>query len=105
MTSSGRAGPEHVEPVLQRVLEASNVAEQVRRQVALEAWPELVGKQIAAVTCARSLSGGTLFVAVRSNAWLMELELMRGEIMRRLNAGLGRASPECIVFVLGTTEP
>ena len=44
-------------------------------------------------------------MAVRSNAWLMELELMRGEIMRRLNAGLGRASPECIVFVLGTTEP
>ena len=104
MTRPGRAGPEHVEPILERVLEASNVAEQIRRQVVLQAWAGLVGEQIAAVTHARSLSEGTLFVAVRSSAWLMELELIRGEILRRVHAGLGQTSPERIVFVLGTTE-
>jgi len=99
-----RAGPERVGLVVERLLEASGVAEQVRRQSALEVWPALVGEAIAAVTHARSLSEGTLFVEVRSSAWLMELELMKSEILRRMNAGLEGASLDRIVFVLGQTE-
>ena len=74
------------------------------RSGALATWPVLVGEAIAAVTHARSLSEGTLFVEVRSSAWLMELELMKGEILRRMNAGLEDAALDRIVFVLGQTE-
>ena len=100
----GKPGPERVGRVVERFLEASGVADQVRRQSALEAWPALVGEAIAGVTRARSLSEGTLFVEVRSSAWLMELELMKGEILRRVNAGLEGAELERVVFVLGQTE-
>ena len=96
--------PERVGAVLERLLEQSGVAEQVRRQGAVEGWPALVGESIAAVTNARSISEGTLFVEVRSSAWLMELELMKGEILRRVNAGLEGTALERIVFVLGQTE-
>ena len=96
--------PERVGPMVERLLEASGVAEQVRRQSALEEWPGLVGEAIAAVTHARSLSEGTLFVEVRSSSWMMELELMKGEILRRMNAGREGATLERIVFVLGQTE-
>jgi predicted nucleic acid-binding Zn ribbon protein len=89
---------------MERFLEASGVAEQVKRQGALDGWAEMVGEAIAGVTRARSLADGTLFVEVRSSAWLMELELMKGEILRRLNAGLEGAALERIVFVLGQTE-
>jgi len=104
MSGPERAGPERVGRVVERLLEASGVAEQVRRQSALEVWPALVGEAIAAVTHARSLSEGTLFVEVRSSTWLMELELMKSEILRRMNAGLAGASLDRIVFVLGQTK-
>jgi predicted nucleic acid-binding Zn ribbon protein len=90
--------------VVGRFLEASGVAEQVRRHGAIEGWPTLVGEAIAGVTRPRSISEGTLFVEVRSSAWLMELEMVKGEILRRVNAGLDGASIDRIVFVLGQTE-
>ena len=95
------SGPERVGRVVERFLQGSGMAEQVRRQGALEAWPVLVGDGIAGVTRARSLSEGTLFVEVRSSAWLMELELMKEEILGRLNAELEGGSLRRIVFVLG----
>ena len=73
----------------------------MRRQSVLEMWPGLVGEAIAAVTEARSLSVGTLFVEVRSSPWLMELEMMKAEILQRLNTGREDALIERIVFVLG----
>ena len=97
---SGRSGPERIDGVVERFLEGAGVAEQVRRQGVLERWPGLVGEAIAAVTEARSLSVGTLFVEVRSSPWLMELEMMKAEILRRLNAGREDALIERIVFVL-----
>jgi predicted nucleic acid-binding Zn ribbon protein len=100
----GKGRPERVGAVVERLLEANGVAEQVKRQSALEDWDALVGEAIAAVTHARSISEGALFVEVRSSAWLMELELMKGEILRRVNAGLEGVALERIVFVLGQTE-
>ena len=101
MSDGGRSGPERVDSVVERFLEGAGVAEQVRRQGVLEAWPCLVGEAIAAVTEARSLSVGTLFVEVRSSSWLMELEMMRAEILRQVNVGREDALIERIVFVLG----
>ena len=94
-------GPEPVGKVVERFLEGRGVAEQVRRQVVLEEWAALVGAGIAAVTHARSISAGALFVEVRSSPWLMELEMQKGEILRRVNAGRDDAQIERIVFVLG----
>ena len=95
------SGPERIGKLVERFLEGSGVAEQVRRQDVLEEWPTLVGDAIAAVTRARSLSTDTLFVEVRSSPWLMELEMRKGEILRRINAGREDALIERIVFVLG----
>lgn len=99
--ADGRGGPEPVGKLVERFLEGRGVAEQVRRQGVLEAWPALVGEGIARVTHARSISAGALFVEVRSSAWLMELEMMKGEVLRRVNAGRDDARIERIVFVLG----
>ena len=96
-----RDGPERVGELVERFLEGRGVAEQVRRQSVLEDWAAVVGEGIAAVTHARSVSAGALFVEVRSSPWLMELEMMKGEILRRLNAGREEALIERIVFVMG----
>jgi predicted nucleic acid-binding Zn ribbon protein len=72
----------------------------VARASILAEWPERVGARIAEVTRARSLADATLFVEVRSSAWLMELNMMKGEILTRLNRGHEDAPLEKLVFVL-----
>jgi hypothetical protein len=43
-------------------------------------------------------------VEVRSSPWLMELNLMKREILTRLNEGRGDAPIEKLVFVLAETR-
>ena len=97
---SGRDGPVRVGDLVGSVLEARGVRKQVERQDVLRDWDEVVGEGIARVTRPRSLSEGTLFVEVRSSPWLMELEMRKGEILRRLNEGRPDAALERLVFVL-----
>jgi predicted nucleic acid-binding Zn ribbon protein len=64
-------------------------------------WAERVGPQIAAVTEPLRVSEGTLFVAVSTSPWMMELNLMKAELMRHVNAGKKEGRIEQIVFVMG----
>jgi predicted nucleic acid-binding Zn ribbon protein len=54
-------------------------------------WPTLVGEQIARVTEPLSIArDGTLFVAVKTNAWMNELSLLEPQLMASINAKPGR---------------
>ena len=87
--------------LLARFLERSGLAAKVEAASVVPEWESLVGPQIAAVTEPLRVSEGTLFVAVRTSAWMMELNLMRGDLLRRLNAGKRDGKIEKIVFVMG----
>lgn len=53
---------------------------------AVEAWPEIVGPQIAAVTHALSVTpDGTMMVRVATHGWATELGLMAPGILARIN--------------------
>ncbi|CAN5680294.1 hypothetical protein BH23GEM3_BH23GEM3_06960 [soil metagenome] len=86
--------------VLSRFLNRSGLAAKVEAASVVPEWPRLVGPQIAAVTEPIRVSDGTLFVAVNTSAWIMELNLMKGELMRYLNAGKRAGRIEQIVFVM-----
>lgn len=88
--SGKRRGPTPVGHALEQYLEASGLGERIEEAAIVPEWAERVGEAIAAVTEPARVSRGTLFVAVRSSAWLMELKLMEREILRRLNAGRER---------------
>jgi predicted nucleic acid-binding Zn ribbon protein len=92
--------PDRVGDLLGGLLRKWGVDREVARQGAMERWPDVVGERIARVTRARAVSSGTLFVEVRSSAWMNELNLMRHELLRRLNAGEKEGRIERIVFVL-----
>lgn len=89
--------------MLPEVLERHGVRKQVRRMEVLDLWPGIVGEPLAKVTRARGVEDATLFVEVRSSAWLMELNMMRGEFLERVNARLADVPLERIVFVLAET--
>jgi predicted nucleic acid-binding Zn ribbon protein len=95
-----RPGPEPLGDVLKEFLRGSEIGQRVAEASAVPEWADRVGAAIAAVTTPLRVSRGTLLVAVRSSAWLMELRLMERDILRRLNAGRAEGRIERIRFVM-----
>jgi predicted nucleic acid-binding Zn ribbon protein len=94
------SGPEKVGELLGGFLEKVGLREAVLRAEVLEDWEERVGEAIGKVTRAQGIRGASLIVEVRSSAWLMELNLMKSEILRKVNEGRTEGLIERIVFVL-----
>lgn len=90
--------------MLSGVLEKHGVRKQVERMSVLDLWPEIVGEQLATVTRAKGVEDATLFVEVRSSAWLMELSMMKDDFLESVNKRLAEVPLERIVFVLAETE-
>ena len=96
--------PQPIGELLSGVLEDAGVLRQFERLGVLEAWPEIVGERVADVTHARSVEDTTLVVEVRSSAWLMELDMMKGDFLQRVNQHAPETPMDRIVFVLAETE-
>ncbi|HET7585436.1 MAG TPA: DUF721 domain-containing protein [Gemmatimonadaceae bacterium] len=95
--SRRKGPPERVGDALSRYLERARLAERVEQARIIPEWEELVGEQIASVTRPLSIArDGTLFVAVRSHAWMSELSLMERQLLASLNVVSGRARVERI---------
>jgi predicted nucleic acid-binding Zn ribbon protein len=94
------AGPQLVGELLPRYLERRGISGRVEAASVFPEWETIVGPGIAAVANPVSLSDGTLFVAVTTSPWMMELNLMKGELMRRINAGKRAGRIQQLVFVM-----
>ena len=93
-------GPEKVGDLLGGFLEKKGLREALVRVDAVDEWQERVGEAIGKVTRAQGVRDTTLVVEVKSSAWLMELNLMREDILRKVNEGREEGLIERIVFVL-----
>lgn len=81
-----RRAPRSLGDVLSGMLESSGLAERVEQASILPEWGGLVGEQIAAVTEPQSVSAdGTLWVGVKTHAWMTELQLLEPQLLERLN--------------------
>lgn len=93
--------PSVVGDILAGVLAQSGVAARIEQATIIPEWTSLVGAQIAAVTEPQSITAdGTLFVAVTTNAWMMELSMMEPELLLALNAKDGRVPVKRIRWLL-----
>ena len=92
--------PQPLGDLLTRFLDRSGLAPKLEAAAVIPEWEQRVGPQIAAVTEPLRVSGGTLVVAVRTSAWLMELNLMKAELMRHVNAGQRDGRIDQIIFVM-----
>ena len=102
---AGTGKPQLVGDVLTRFLERTGMAPKVEAAAVIPGWAECVGPAIAAVTEPLRVSDGTLVVAVSTSAWMMELNMMKAELMRHLNAGKSaNARIKAIAFVMGDGE-
>ena len=87
MTKSTR--PTSLAEALANYLEQSpSLSKRLEQAGVIEAWPSLVGPQVAQVTIADSVTAdGVLRVRVASAPWANELSLMTPAILARVNAG------------------
>jgi predicted nucleic acid-binding Zn ribbon protein len=85
--------PEALGDVLKTYLDEAGLAERVEQAAIIPEWPSLVGRAIAAETEPLYVTAdGTLFVAVRTNAWMTELQLMAPQLLRALNQPAERSA-------------
>lgn len=97
-------GPTKLGDVLTSYLEERGLGERLERAGIVEEWDERVGDEIARVTEPRRVSGNALIVAVRSSAWMAELDMMKPRLLERLNEGRERGRVEKLVFVLAEDD-
>jgi predicted nucleic acid-binding Zn ribbon protein len=64
-------------------------------------WPEVVGETIARRTEVTALKFHTAVVKVSTAMWIQELNLMRPQILSRLNAAMRNDAVRELRFVLG----
>jgi len=84
--------PQKLGDALAQFLGTSGLAARVEQAGIIPEWPVLVGAQIAKVTEPHHIArDGTLFVAVKTNAWMNELSLMEPQLLSALNAKEGRS--------------
>ncbi len=83
---NGSDSPERLADLLNQFLKRSGMDARIKQAAVLEEWGTLVGPEIGAVTRALSITDdGTLFVAVRSHAWMSELTMMERELLASIN--------------------
>lgn len=93
--------PSPLGDALNAFLDQAGITERVAANGAVEAWPGVAGPQIARVTEARAVTAdGTLWIYVKTNAWMTELSLMAPDLVRRLNESLGSESVKGLRFQL-----
>ena len=78
--------PRPIGEALSSFLEQSGLSHRVDQASVIPEWPTLVGAQIAQVTDPLSIArDGTLFVAVKTSAWMNELSLLEPQLLASLN--------------------
>ncbi len=83
---SSPASPTPLGEALDAWIARSGLRKRLDLAEVVEAWPELVGPQIAQATRALAVTpDGTLLVRVATNGWATELGLMTPRILARIN--------------------
>ena len=90
MTPPRKGVPEPLREALAGFLKRAGLTQRIEQASVVPEWESIVGEQIASVTTAQAVTrDGTLFVEVRTNAWMQELLLMEPQLLRALNARPG----------------
>lgn len=101
----GRSGSLDWRTLLARSLAKHRLSLGIQRAQAILLWPEVVGPELARLTRARTLYGGTLVVEARDSVLANFLTLQRAMFLERLNARLGERPLTELRFVVGHITP
>lgn len=93
--------PERISDALSAFLKEAGLDARVVQAAVVPEWAQLVGREIAEVTEPLFVTAdGTLFVGVKTNPWMTELQLMEPQILAALNADSPRPRARRLRFQL-----
>lgn len=93
--------PERIGDALSAYLKEAGLDERVVQAAVIPEWRALVGREIADVTEPLFVTAdATLFVGVKNNPWMTELQLMEPQILGALNADPNRPKVRRLRFQL-----
>lgn len=74
-----------ISDILPNVLKKLKIKKQIEQYKALPIWEEVVGKAISINTKPLFIKNGILFVLVDDPIWHQELELLKNQILDKIN--------------------
>jgi predicted nucleic acid-binding Zn ribbon protein len=93
---------ERLDGTVRRALRSAGVPDAGVLAEVTRVWPDAVGPAIAAAAWPQRLGrDGTLHVNTTSSTWAFELDRMGEEVLRKLRAELGGATPPALRFAPG----
>jgi predicted nucleic acid-binding Zn ribbon protein len=84
---------------LEEFVKKLGLERKIRQYDAVLQWNEVVGEKVARVSEAYAIRKGVLFVRVSNGPWRNELQVLKGEIITKLNTTLGEEIVHDIRFV------
>ena len=90
--------PEPIEKILNDVLTHYNLKNKTEQYEAVEVWEEIVGEQIAKISDAEKVEDGVLFVSVTNAPWRAELSFRKKDILKKIEAKIGKDKIKSIRF-------
>ena len=90
-----------IRALLRRIFARHGLAAEFAEQEALFLWEEAVGERIARLTAPLRVREGVVFVEVQNHVLAQELNLLKGEYVRKLNQLLGEERVREIRFRVG----
>jgi len=75
--------------ILDKTLESHGIDKRLQQESAVVQWEDIVGAKIAQASKAVKIDRGTLLIEVKSCAWKQQIQMLKPEIIKKLNAQLG----------------
>jgi predicted nucleic acid-binding Zn ribbon protein len=101
MEKRRRRSPEPIASALQPIIEKLDAEGHFGLVRLAQVWPEMVGEGIARRTEVGGLKFHTATIKVSTAMWIQELNLLKGDILARLQARLGADVVRDLRFVKG----
>jgi hypothetical protein len=93
---------ERLDGTVRRALRSAGVPDAGQLAAVTRAWPDAVGPAVAAAAWPQRLArDGTLHVNTASSTWAFELDRMAENVLAKLRAALGDATPPALRFAPG----
>jgi len=82
--------PSALAPLLEGVLANLDLRSRFQEHLAVQAWPQIVGKVISSHARAETVRDGVLIVATDTSAWAQELHMRCHDLLERVAEQVGR---------------
>jgi len=87
--------------VLPRVLKQWKLDKVLAAQPAVDLWPQIAGPKTVEHARAIEVDGKTLVIVVDSPAWSVQLRFLKPQLLKRIDARVGKGLITDLRFVLG----